>query len=152
MMIATQLAQNIRGIFFGGNWTVSNLKDVLSDLHWEQACKKDPNSNSIIALVYHISYFVTAATNVLEGRPINASDKFSFDHPSISSQEEWNEFLDKIYQDAENLATLVESLTDKKVWEVFEEEKYGNYFQNIVGIIEHAHYHLGQIVILKKQL
>jgi len=30
--------------------------------------------------------------------------------------------------------------------------KYGNYFRNIVGVIEHIHYHLGQIVLIKKIL
>ena len=29
-------------------------------------------------------------------------------------------------------------------------EKYGNYFRNLTGIIEHLHYHLGQIVLIKK--
>jgi hypothetical protein len=29
-------------------------------------------------------------------------------------------------------------------------EKYGNYYRNIHGIIEHIHYHLGQIVLIEK--
>jgi len=32
------------------------------------------------------------------------------------------------------------------------EEKYGNYYRNFHGIIEHCHYHLGQIVLIKKML
>jgi hypothetical protein len=30
------------------------------------------------------------------------------------------------------------------------EEKYGSVLRNIMGVIEHTHYHLGQIVLLKK--
>jgi hypothetical protein len=30
--------------------------------------------------------------------------------------------------------------------------KYGNYYRNLHGIIEHTHYHLGQIVLIKKLL
>ena len=29
-------------------------------------------------------------------------------------------------------------------------EKYGTYYRNFHGLIEHAHYHLGQIVLIKK--
>jgi len=52
--------------------------------------------------------------------------------------------------DAEAFAALIESMTEAQCWEVFSEMKYGNYYRNLHGIIEHTHYHLGQIVILKK--
>ena len=32
----------------------------------------------------------------------------------------------------------------------FFHEKYGNYYRNLHGVIEHAHYHLGQIALIKK--
>jgi hypothetical protein len=34
----------------------------------------------------------------------------------------------------------------------FDDGKYGTVLRNILGLIEHTHYHLGQIVILKKDL
>jgi len=46
-------------------------------------------------------------------------------------------------------ASLVEQLPQSKLSEIFAEEKYGNYYQNIHGIIEHSHYHIGQIVLIK---
>jgi hypothetical protein len=88
----------------------------------------------------------------LQGGPLNAHDKYSFDHPPIQSQEDWQRLLDKVFSDAEDFATLVEQLPESKLGENFSEEKYGNYYRNIHGIIEHTHYHLGQIVIIKKLL
>ncbi len=44
----------------------------------------------------------------------------------------------------------IEQLPESKLWETFSDEKYGNYYRNIHGIIEHIHYHLGQIVLIKK--
>jgi hypothetical protein len=41
-------------------------------------------------------------------------------------------------------------LPENKLEEVFDDKKYGNYYRNITGIIEHNHYHLGQIVLIKK--
>ena len=60
--------------------------------------------------------------------------------------------LDKTWRDAENFAGLVEQLPEHKLWEDFTDKKYGNYYSNIHGIIEHNHYHLGQIVLIKKIL
>ncbi len=150
MMITKQIAKHFREIYFGGNWTWSNLKDNLSDVTWQQATTQVHSLNTIATLTYHIHYFVTAATNVLQNKPLNAHDKFSFDHPPIHSREDWKNFLDKVVADAEIFANLIEQLPDDKLGENFYEEKYGNYYRNLHGIIEHAHYHLGQIAVIKK--
>jgi hypothetical protein len=95
---------------------------------------------------------VSSVLKVLQGEPLNAKDQYSFDHPPIQSQEDWVKFLNETWVDAENFATLVEQLPENKLGETFTDEKYGNYYRNLHGIIEHAHYHLGQIVLIKKLL
>jgi hypothetical protein len=89
---------------------------------------------------------------VLQGESLNASDKYSFDLPPIQSFEDWEKLLNKTWSDAANFANLVEQLPDDKLWETFVNEKYGNYYRNIHGVIEHCHYHLGQMVLIKKLL
>lgn len=152
MELTKQIANHFKEVYFGGNWTDVNLKDVLSDVSWQQAIGKIHSFNTIAALVYHINYFVSAILNVLEGEQLNAHDKFSFDVPEIKSLEDWQKLVDKLFSDAEKTATLIEQLPSSKLWEIFSEEKYGNYYRNINGIIEHTHYHLGQIVLIKKLL
>jgi hypothetical protein len=95
---------------------------------------------------------VSAVLKVLEGHPLSASDKLSFSHEAISSQAGWERLLAKNWNEAEKFANLVEQLPESRFWETFSEEKYGNYYRNIHGIIEHTHYHLGQIVLIKKIL
>jgi hypothetical protein len=89
---------------------------------------------------------------VLQGQPLDAHDKYSFDAPPISSQDDWNFLLQTVWTDAEHFATLVEQLPESLLGETFIDEKYGNYYRNIQGIVEHNHYHLGQIVLIKKLL
>jgi hypothetical protein len=146
------LAKHFRDVHFGGNWTCVNLKEQLADVSWEQATTKFDSFNTILALTYHINYYVTAVLNVLKGTPLSAHDKYSFDHPSITSQDDWEKFLQKVWTDAETFAVLAEQLPDNKLWEFMADEKYGHWFRNLLGVIEHTHYHLGQIVILKKML
>ena len=58
--------------------------------------------------------------------------------------------LDQFWSDGEKFISLVEQLPDNKLDETFVHEKYGNYYRNLHGVIEHCHYHLGQIVLIKK--
>lgn len=152
MNLTGQIAKQIREIHFGGNWTYSNLKDNLRDVTWQQATTQVYSFNTIAALVYHSNYFISAILNVLQGELLDAHDKYSFNLPPILCNEDWENLLNKTWTDAESFASLVEQLPERKLWETFSEEKYGNYYRNIHGIIEHTHYHLGQIVMIKKIL
>ena len=152
MKLSEQIAKHFREVHFGGNWTSSNLKDTLADVSWQQAVVKVQSLNTIAALVYHINYYVSAVSKVLQGEPLTASGKYSFDLPPIQSDEDWKHLLDKFWKDAENFSGLIEQLPDSKLDEIFVDEKYGTYYRNLQGIIEHTHYHLGQIVLIKKLL
>lgn len=152
MSVTAQIAKQLRGVYFGGNWTASNLKENLADVSWQQATTKVYSFNTIATLVYHINYYVSAALKVLQGEPLNAHDKYSFDHPPILCEEDWKKMLDNTWADAEDFASLIEQLPEKVLLEDFTDKKYGNYCRNLHGIIEHAHYHLGQIVLIKKIL
>lgn len=152
MNTSFHLAKHIRDVHFGGNWTCTNLKDTLSDVSWQQATTQVYSFNTIATLTFHVSYFVDAVLKVLQGRILDANDKYSFDHPPINSQEDWENFQNKIWMNAKNFADLVERLPEEKLWEDFSEQKYGSYYRNIQGIIEHTHYHLGQISLIKKML
>ncbi len=152
MNLTAQIAKHFREVHFGGNWTSSNLKDHLADVTWQQATTQVYSINRIATLVYHINYYVSAILKVLRGEPLNAHDKYSFDLPPILSQEDWEKLLDKTWTDAEDFAILVEQLPESKLGENFSDEKYGSYYRNFHGVIEHTHYHLGQIVLIKKIL
>jgi len=152
MNISQQIAKHFKEVYFGGNWTDVNLKDSLKDISWQQAATKLYSFNTIAALVYHIDYYVTAIVAVLQDESLTASNKYSFDHLPVQSEENWVALLDKLWNDAKKFITLVEDLPESKLWETFSEEKYGNFYRNLQGVIEHTHYHLGQIVLIKKLL
>ena len=152
MNIASLTAKQFNEVYFGGNWTAVNLKETLADTDWKLATTKVNSCNTIAAMVYHINYYVRAALNVLEGKPLDAKDEYSFNLPPVRSQEDWQALLVELYTDAEKFAALIRQLPDSRFSEIFAEEKYGHYYRNIHGIIEHTHYHLGQIVLIKKML
>ena len=128
------------------------MRDNLANVPWQQATTKVYDLNTIVALVYHVNYFVRAILQVLQDGPLDAHDKYSFDHPPVSSQEDWQKLLDQTWTDVEKVAVLIEHMPESRLWETFADEKYGNYYSNIQGVVEHTHYHLGQIVLIKKIL
>lgn len=150
--VTTQIAKHIRDVHFGGNWTTSNLRDNLADVSWQEATVKVGSLNSIAALVFHINYYIDAVLHVLQGQPLTAHDKYSYEHPPIDTPEAWEALKQKMWSDAETFAALIEQLSDDTLWEHFTDEKYGHYYRNLQGIIEHTHYHLGQIVVIKKMV
>ena len=152
MNLSAQRAKHVRQVHFGGNWTSVNLKKTLDDISWQQAVTKIGDLNSIAVLVYHINYYVSAVLKVFEGGKLEASDKYSFDLSPPTNDEEWKALQDKGFAEAEKFANIVEQIPEEKLAQVFEDEKYGTYYRNIHGIIEHTHYHLGQISLIKKML
>ena len=152
MNLTAQIAKQLRQVYIGENWTSVNLKDTLAGLTWHQATTQVHSFNTIAALVFHMNYFVTAVIKVLQGNPLDAHDKFSFDLPPVTSEKDWENLLNRAFTDAETFAGLIEQLPESKLWEDFSDKKYGNYYSNLHGIIEHNHYHLGQIVLIKKIL
>jgi len=150
MNVTTQIAKHLREVYFGGNWTFSNLKEHVENLTRQQATTQVCSFNTIATLVYHSNYYIVAALKVLQGGHLDSKDKYSFDLPSIKSQEDWQILLDKVWTDVENFTKLIELLPEQILFENFTDKKYGNYYRNLHGIIEHTHYHLGQIVLIKK--
>lgn len=80
---------------------------------------------------------------VLQGMPLNAHDKYNFDLPPIASQDDWENLVNKTLNDAETVSALIEKLPEEKLWKTFADPKYGTYYRNLHGLIEHVHYHLG---------
>jgi len=146
------IARQLRQFYLGKNWTWVWFSNVIEGVDWQLATSKTGSFNTIATLVYHMNYYVRAQIHVLKTGILDASDKDSFLLPPINSQEDWQNLLDRTYAEAEELATLIEQMPEEKLLETFIDEKYGNYYRNLHGNIEHLHYHLGQIVLLKKML
>ncbi|MBO9201853.1 MULTISPECIES: DinB family protein [Niastella] len=150
MNLPKQIATHFKTFYTGGNWTDVNLKNVLEGVTWQQATTSIFKCNTIAVLIYHMNYYVRLVTRVLEGQPLDGSDKFAFDAPPVQSAEDWEQLKNTVFTDAEKFARLIELFPEEKLGDIFHDEKYGSYYRNFQGIVEHNHYHLGQIVLLKK--
>lgn len=150
MTINHEIAKHVRGVYRKGNWTVSSLEPHLADVDYKEATTQVFGLNSIATLTFHLNYYVHNVANYLAGEPFQSKDKEAFAHPPINSEDDWQSLKTTAVADGERFAKLIESLPDDVLLTTFIDDKYGNYFRNLIGIVEHIHYHLGQIVLLKK--
>ncbi|WP_343605221.1 DUF1572 domain-containing protein [Fluviicola sp.] len=148
--LSGQLAKHLRDVHFGGTWTTVDLKATLSDVSWEEAKMSMYGIHSIAALMFHMSYYLGVMITVLEEGKLVGKDELSWILPPIESQDAWEQLQLNIWKEAEKTANLVENLPDEALTAGFVDPKYGTNYRNIAGMIEHMHYHLGQIVLIKK--
>lgn len=150
MSYANQIAKDVRSLYFDGGFIGACIKDHVKDLTWEEAAKRPEGFNSIARLVFHLDYYVRAVTNVLQGGPLDAHDKYSFDCPPIESQQDWEKLRDSAFRNAETFGGLIEKLSDEELQSDFLDGKYGTYFRNLLGLLEHSYYHMGQMALIRK--
>jgi uncharacterized damage-inducible protein DinB len=153
MQLGRQLAEQFREVFLDGHWVANtNLKEQVASLDWQQATSQVGDFNTIALLTFHLHYYLAGILQVLEGGSLDIRDRYSFDAPPISSAEDWERLQSQLWNDAARFAQLVEDMTDEELMAEFVDEKYGNFYRNIQGMIEHGYYHLGQIVLIRKLL
>ncbi len=147
------LSSRLKEVLTQGNWvTGTNFKEQIYDLDWKIAVQKVSDFNTIAALTFHVHYYIYGVAQVLEGGSLDIKDKFSFDAPAINSEQDWRDLVDLFCMDSERFITLVEQMSQEKLWSNFVDEKYGTFYRNIDVLIEHTYYHLGQIMLIKKRI
>lgn len=146
------IARQLQSLYFGGSWTAVNYQSVLQGVSIESINQRINDTNCIATLMFHTRYYVKAISKVLQGGELDSKDELSFQHPAISTEEEWRWEIDNYLSEAKELCTLIEHLDDQVLDQPFFDEKYGSYRSNLIGLIEHYYYHLGQIKLLAKLL
>ncbi|WP_415061030.1 DUF1572 domain-containing protein [Flavobacterium sp.] len=153
MSTSIALATRFREVILNGTWIANtNFKAQLDNTNWEMVTQKVSNLNTIALLAQHIHYYINGINQVFAGGTLDIKDKYSFDFPPITTQEQCEAFLQRFWKDAETFAQYVEQLTDEQLNADFTNPNYGSYYRNIDGMIEHSYYHLGQISLIKKMI
>jgi len=147
------LAMRLKEVFLDGKWIANtNYQEQINSITWQQAISQIQNLNSIALLTFHINYYIAGLLQVFNGGKLEISDRYSFDMPEITTENEWIDLKLNFLTNAKAFCDKVADFDDTKLDEVFIEEKYGSYLRNIEAVLEHSYYHLGQVVLIKKMI
>lgn len=153
MKLNKYLASRLKEVLTEGKWVAgTNFKAEITDLNWKQATQQIDNNNTLADLTFHIDYYIAGVTQVLKGGALEISDKHSFDYLTVQSEKDWNQLVKKFCADSEEIIKVVEQMPEEKLQSDFANHQYGTVYRNIDVMIEHAYYHLGQIILLKKHI
>ena len=148
--LSSQLAEQFREVFIDGNWVSTNYQTQLEDVTYIEAFAKFGNHNTIALLTFHINYYLSGVLDAMESGDLTIRDKFSFNMPKNMGQDEWERLKIEFIEAANSMYNKILRMVDEEIMGPFIVEKYGNYYKNIHGLIEHGYYHLGQLVLIKK--
>ena len=149
MKLTDHIAQHITDVHIGDNWTDVNIKNTLQNVSWQEAVTVTISSaNTIAALLYHITFYTKIVLERLKGNKPFISDANGFDMAVLNTENDWLDLQRKNYQSAQNLAETVKQFPEEKLFEPVISGSSTAY-KTLHGVIEHTHYHLGQIVIIK---
>ena len=152
MKITNLIAMHIIEVYEGNNWTDVNIADTIKDINWQQAQQQTPgSSNTIASLLHHLHYWNGILMQRINGINPSIPGANGYDVGELKNENDWNTLKEKTHQSFIQIADAVKNFPEEKLSETYAAGK-SSYYKNLQGIVEHAHYHLGQIVILKKLL
>jgi|SRR5205809_625301 len=150
MTITSLIADHIKQVYEGDNWTDVNITDTIKDISCQQAQQKtEASPNTIASLLHHLYFWNGMMLQRLKGYNPAVPAINGYDVAELKNDNDWDELKEQTHQSFIQLADAVKNFPEEKLYELSPTGKSSNY-KNFQGIAEHAHYHLGQIVILKK--
>jgi len=143
------IADHVKQVYEGNNWTDVNIAGTIKDINWQQAQRKTAASaNSIASLLHHLYYWNGIIQQRLEGKDPSIPEVNGYDVDELTNENDWNALKEKTHKSFIKLAEAIKNFPEEKLADTYAAGK-SSYYENLHGIVEHAHYHLGQIVILK---
>lgn len=151
MSRSSALSKRLKEVLLDGHWVAqANFKDLIESVTWIHASKKTMNLNSIAELTFHVNYYLGGILQVFQGGKLEIRDQYSFDLKPINSEGDWRSLVEDFVSNSNDLVRQVQAMSSEQLDTIFVAEQYGTVERNIEGVIEHAYYHLGQMVLIKK--
>ena len=138
-------------LFRGGNWTDVSFHDVLQGISFEVAVRrKMPNRNTIFEILHHVIQWRLFLLTRLKRRikpdcPLHNSVDWPVQRNL--THEDWKNLKVQFNVFHREIIFHLRHSDDELLAEIVPDRQY-NYRHLINGIIQHDHYHLGQIVLL----
>lgn len=150
MKVAGYIAQHILDVYQGGNWAEVNVTDTLKDVTLAEANTVTAASvNTIATLVNHLTFWNRAMTARLNDIDMDIPETNGYDDPRLTTEADWQRLKDEHIKSAHEFADTVRSITEERLHQPIVPGR-SSIYKNVQGSVEHIHYHLGQIVLLKK--
>jgi uncharacterized damage-inducible protein DinB len=144
------IADQLRRAFDGEAWHGPAFMEILEGIDARTAAARPiPTAHSIWELVLHLAGWERVITRRLRGEKLTLSDEENFGHITSVSENAWREAVKTLRENHDELIKSVSSLPESKLSETVPGKEYNVLFM-LLGAVQHAAYHGGQIALLKR--
>jgi uncharacterized damage-inducible protein DinB len=139
-------------VYDGSPWIDINLTSVLQNVSAEQASNRVlKNCNTIWEITNHLIEYRLNVLQRVRGKIIETPDNNYFEPVTDTSEKNWKDALQRLSKVQKNWIEFLDKVDPGELEKVYTPNSM-TYCENIDGIIQHDVYHLGQIVLLSKQI
>jgi uncharacterized damage-inducible protein DinB len=150
MSETVRIADQLKRAFAGEAWHGPALMEILADVDAPAAAARPiPLAHTIWELTLHITAWDTAILRRLAGQAASPSDAENFPKIRDTSESAWRTALENLRRQHQELLRVISLLPDGRLSEQVPGKDYDFYFL-LHGTVQHALYHAGQIVMLKR--
>jgi hypothetical protein len=150
MKINELIARHILEVHEGNNWTEVDVSQTLRDVTMEEAtCRTIASPNTIAALLQHLTFWNRVIVKRIHGIAVAERADNGYFVPELLDEADWQRLKADNLKSAHELAGAIRQF-DVDALELAILPDHDTAYRNLQGSVEHVHYHLGQMVILKK--
>jgi uncharacterized damage-inducible protein DinB len=136
--------------FDGEAWHGPALMEIVDGVDARTAAARPiSGAHSIWELVLHIAAWERVVTRRLHGEELTLGGAENFPHITDANQKAWQEAVKTLRQNHNELVRTVSSLPESALGKTAPGKDYDVLFM-LLGAVQHAAYHGGQIALLKK--
>jgi len=150
MKITELIAQHLLEVHEGNNWTEVDVTQTLGDVTMEEATYQTIASpNTLAALLHHLTFWNRVIVKRINGIRVEEVPDNGYSVPELLEEADWQQLKADNIQSAHELAAAIRQFNIDALEQPILPE-HSTAYRNLQGSVEHVHYHLGQMVILKK--
>jgi uncharacterized damage-inducible protein DinB len=144
------IVDQLRRSFDGEAWHGPALVEALEGIDASTAASRPmATAHSIWELVLHITGWEGVVERRIQGEALRLTHEENFGHISSQTEDAWREAISKLRKSHEKLIKAVSSLPESQLTATVPGKDYDFTFM-LLGAVQHAAYHGGQIALLKK--
>jgi uncharacterized damage-inducible protein DinB len=145
------VVEQLKLSFEGEPWHGPALMEILDGVDAKTAAGRPiSGAHSIWELALHVAAWEQAIrTRIVERRELQLNDEQNFPRVTDVSEAAWRQALETLRRGHEKLIATVSGLTESQLGERVPGKPYDIRFM-LMGAVQHAAYHGGQIALLKK--
>jgi uncharacterized damage-inducible protein DinB len=144
------IVDQLNRAFDGEAWHGPALMETLEGIDAKTAAARPiATAHSIWELVLHVSAWERVITRRIRGEKLSLSDEENFGHITSVNENAWREAVKTLRESHDEMIKAVSSLPESKLGEIVPGKDYNVLFM-LLGAVQHAAYHGGQIALLKR--